>query len=55
MIVEPPFTMDEPDRHPPLLRSVLRASCLYEECVMDYGESVEQFIIDDVTIPVDFD
>ena len=55
LIVEPPFTMDEPDRHPPLLRSVLRASCLYEECVRDYGESVEQFIIDDVTMPVDFD
>jgi len=28
---------------------------LYEECVRDYGESVEQFIIEDVTIPVDFD
>jgi hypothetical protein len=50
LILEPPFTMDEPDRHPPLLRSVISASCVYEECVRDYGESVEQAIIDDIEI-----
>ncbi len=48
IILEPPFSMDEVDKHPPLLRSVFSASCLYEECILDYGESVEEFILSDI-------
>lgn len=47
LLFEPPFDMDEYDRNPPLLRSIIRCTCDYEEPVITVG-NVED-MIDDIT------
>ena len=37
--VLPPFTMDEMDKHPPLLRSILRCDGYYNELVREFGKA----------------
>ena len=43
--VEPPFDMDEYDKQPPLLRSILRCSAEYERLITSEGEPVDEIII----------
>lgn len=50
VIIEPPFDMDETDKHPPLLRSIFKCNALYEEPVLAHGITVEDFNIGDVNI-----
>lgn len=39
IVIEPPFDLDDVDKHPPLLRSVLVASAEYIECVSSKGNT----------------
>ena len=47
--VESPFDMDEYDRHPPLLRSVIRCNAEYESVVSRAGVRVEEIVISEQT------
>ena len=46
---EPPFDLDEEDRHPPLLRSVFRVSADYYEPVVEHGVRVEDVSFGKIT------
>lgn len=42
LIIEPPFTMDENENNPPLLRNVFEASCEYMEVMSKTGTPSEE-------------
>lgn len=51
VMVNPPFPLNEYDRHPALLRNVFQARCTYEEPVVDLEtELVETVLFDDITL-----
>lgn len=45
--IEPPMRMDETDRHPPLLRSILEAEASYYEFMPVGGHVVEEYVYKD--------
>ena len=56
--IDPPFELDELGEHPPLLRSVFRCECMYDDHVGDIPVIVESVSMDgiilvDDPVPVD--
>lgn len=51
LIIEPPFYSDEINEHPPILHSIFKAECYYDELIFDEGsKSTGGGIGNDITI-----
>lgn len=53
VLFELPFDMDETDKHPPLLRSIIRASSDYVETVSSMGKPMGDITYDNIQVNLD--